>query len=109
MIISALVISPKAIVLGQPIDIIVVVEGAERSQVVEICVSVAWPFEIEEQAMLCQTVLGSPPLSVSFRARLTTKAAASTCQITALADAEDGQSCSALEVAEVIPHRRSPP
>jgi hypothetical protein len=108
MIISAVAISPKAIVLGEPVDIIVLVEGAGPSRVVEVCVSVAWPFEIEGRAMLCQMGAGSP-LSVSFRGLVTCNATVPICQITVLAAADDGQSCTALEEAEVNVNRRSLP
>ena len=104
MIVSAVVVSPNPTVLGEPVDIIVLVEGIDPSEAVEVCVSVAWPFEIERRAMLCQTVLGSAG-SVSFRTRLSSKTPASTCQITVLAGAEDGQTCTVVEVVDVKPDR----
>ena len=99
MIISAIAISPRVIVLGQAVDIIVLTEGVDPSALVEICVSVGWPFAIDGRAMLCQTVMGSE--SASFRALVTCKTVAATCHITALAAADDGQGCRAYEVVEV--------
>jgi len=106
MIISAVAVSPKVIVLGEPVDIIVLIEGTDPDGAVEVCVSVAWPFEIDGRAMLCQTAIGSP-LSVSFRCLVTSKGTAENCQITVLAASDDGQNCTALEKAEVHPDGRS--
>lgn len=106
MVIAAVVVSPRPIELDESVDIVVVIEGAEPADVVQVCVSVAWPFEIDGRAMLCQAVSASS-LTVSFRGRLTAKKALSTCQITVVADSGDGESCIAVEAVEIALDRRT--